>query len=320
MSIIDKLFFCSLVYCPSCFKHIQTILVYLPKKFYIPTYKNHKMKTFKKTHLLFFIVFLISNAISSQSINLISYNIKYDHKNDTLNNWQDRKQHIITLIEQYNPSIFGIQEGLINQVKFLDNSLTNYTYVGHGRDGKTQGEYSAIFYDSTKFKVKKNHTFWLSQTPDSISKGWDAALNRICTYALFENLSSKKRLWVFNTHFDHIGELARENSAQLILDIIEQINTLNFPIVLMGDFNALPKEKPIQLLKTQLNDGLKLSEKPLIGPTGTFNGFNKNPVTKRIDYFFTKNVAVNSYEHIDDLLNNKKHISDHLPILITINY
>ncbi|PHQ55696.1 MAG: endonuclease/exonuclease/phosphatase [Lutibacter sp.] len=248
----------------------------------------------------------------------MSYNIKYDNKNDTLNNWQDRKHKIIDLLKQYNPSVFGIQEGLKNQVEFIDNSLANYAYVGIGREGKKKGEYSAIFYDLTKVELTDNGTFWLSKTPDFISRGWDAALNRICTYALFKNLVTKKQLWIFNTHFDHIGKLARENSAKLILAKIEKLNIQNFPVILMGDFNATTKEKPIQILTSQLNDAVEIAETPLKGSRGTFNGFNMRAITKRIDYFFTDKLVVKSYTHIDDTLSNKKHISDHLPIMIVI--
>lgn len=278
------------------------------------------MKILNRFFIIFLFVFTATDSIIAQETTLISYNIKYDNKTDIRNNWKDRKYKILTLLKHYKPSIFGIQEGLKNQIKFINDSLNSYAYVGYGRNGKEKGEYSAIFYDSTKFNLKKSRTFWLSETPNSISKGWDAALNRICTYALFENVVSKKHLWVFNTHFDHIGKLARENSAKLILSKIRQLNTKNYPVVLMGDFNTIAKDTPIQLLKTQLDDALEISEKSLNGPIGTFNGFTMVAVTKRIDYFFTKNVTIKFYSHIDDTLNNEKHISDHLPVLISINY
>jgi len=115
-----------------------------------------------------------------------------------------------------------------------------------------------------------------------------------------------------------MGTIARENSAQLISTKINQINTCNYPVILMGDFNMTPKEKPLQLLKANLNDALAISKNPLIGPMGTFNGFSIEKVTRKIDYFFTKNLTVLSYTHIDDLLNNNKRISDHLPIMISV--
>lgn len=280
--------------------------------------KSESMYLYKKIFPLLLIVFL-SNTIKGQSTQLMSYNIRYDNKSDTENNWENRKEAITKLIYDYKPSILGIQEGLYNQVEYIDSCLTNYAYIGIGRnDGKLKGEFSAIYYDSTKYKVLKTSTFWLSETPDKVSIGWDAALERICTYGLFESKTTGDRLWIFNTHFDHIGTKARENSAFLILEKIRQINIQNYPVVLMGDLNLTPEEKPIKQLKNQLDDALEISKSPVLGPRGTFNGFNQNPIEKRIDYFFTKKLSILSYSHIEERLSNDKHISDHLPVLITI--
>ena len=126
-------------------------------------------------------------------------------------------------------------------------------------------------------------------------------------------------MWILNTHFDHRGRIARENSARLILKRIQQLNKENLPLVLMGDLNLTPAEEPIQILKTELTDALEISEKPLYGPAGTFNGFRDGIILRRIDYFFTQNLNVLSYTHIDDRLDDNKHISDHLPVMIKIN-
>ena len=123
-----------------------------------------------------------------------------------------------------------------------------------------------------------------------------------------------------NTHFDHRGKMARENSARLISKRIEQINKDNLPLVLMGDFNATSEQKPIQILKAKLSDALEISEKPFYGPPGTSNGFRKEEIVRRIDYFFSRNVKVLSYSHIDDRLDNNNHISDHLPVLMIIDF
>lgn len=268
----------------------------------------------------FLILILISITALGQPSNLITFNIRYDNPQDMENNWKNRKDKLIRLILHYEASIVGTQEGLLNQVEFMDSCLTGYKYIGVGReDGHTQGEYCAIFYDTTKYRLISDSTFWLSESPGKVSVGWDAALERICTFGLFEHLDTKQRIWIFNTHFDHLGKTARENSASLILETIKQINTENLPVVLMGDFNATPEEKPIQILKAGLTDALDISGKPLYGPAGTFNGFTEEVMVKRIDYFFTGNLDVLSYTHIDDRLDNNNHISDHLPVMITIN-
>lgn len=268
---------------------------------------------------IFLLILFISNSFFSQTTNIISYNIKYDTKKEGDNNWNSRKVKMINLFNYYEPAILGVQEALLNQIEYIDSSLITFKYIGVGRDdGKKAGEYSAIFYDTTIYDVLKKSTFWLSDTPKEVSVGWDAALQRICTYGLFENLTTKNKLWVFNTHFDHIGKIARENSAKLILTKIQKLNTENLPVILMGDFNAMPDERPIQIIKTQLTDGLEISYKKLYGPPGTFNGFVDKAIVKRIDYFFIHNLHVFSYTHIDDRLDNNKFISDHLPIMITV--
>lgn len=257
-------------------------------------------------------------SVIDTTLKIISYNIRYDNDWDKENAWQDRKYKIVDLLKKYNPAVFGIQEALENQVVFIDKSFSQFSYIGIGRDGGNKGEFSPIFYDNSKFKVLENGTFWLSKTPSKASKGWDAALNRICTYGLFENLKTNKKMWVFNTHFDHKGAKARKKSAVLILKKIQQLNTANYPVILMGDLNTKPHEKPLEILKTKLSDALEISAKPLNGSIGTFNAFKNEPITTRIDYIFIQKLEVLAFTHIDDLIGNSKHISDHNPVMITI--
>ena len=260
----------------------------------------------------------VLNTIYTQSNFLISYNIRYDNNWDVENSWSLRKNRICQLLNDYNPSIFGIQEGLLNQVGFIDSVLIKYDYVGVGRDdGKMKGEFCAIYFDTTRYKIRNNSTFWLSETPDVVSVGWDAALERICTYGLFEDKNSGEEFWVFNTHFDHLGVIARKKSSALILKKIKEINTQSLPVILMGDFNSISDSEPIKILKNDLIDALQISLDNLKGPQGTFNDFDEMlPIDNRIDYIFTINVKVLSYRHIDDRLNNNRHISDHLPVMI----
>ena len=278
------------------------------------------MKIFYQYILSVFIFFTISSSIYSQPHSIISYNIRYDNDWDIENSWKIRRNKVSQILVQYSPSIIGIQEGLLNQVQYIDSSLIDYDYVGVGRDdGKKNGEFCAIYFDTTRYVLSKNSTFWLSETPDTISVGWDAALERICTYGLFKDRITKKEFWVFNTHFDHIGVVAREKSSELILKRIDKINRQSLPVVLMGDFNSTPNSPPVKELKTELSDALKISLEKLQGPRGTFNGFNEDlPIEKRIDYIFTNDLKVISYTHINDRLNNNRHISDHLPVMIKI--
>ena len=278
------------------------------------------MKIIYQWFLSLFIVFNVSSRIYPQSHSIMSYNIRYDNAWDVENSWKIRKNKVRQLLIQYAPSIIGIQEGLLSQVQYLDSCLTDYNYVGVGReDGKEQGEFCAIYFDTTRYSVLNHSTFWLSETPDIISIGWDAALERICTYGLFKDRKTSEEFWVFNTHFDHMGTSAREQSSGMILKMIKKINRQSLPLILMGDFNSIPDSPPINKIKTDLSDALQISLEELQGPRGTFNGFNADlSIEKRIDYIFTGNFKVLSYIHINDRLNNNRHLSDHLPVMVKI--
>ena len=182
----------------------------------------------------------------NRTLSIISYNIKYDNKLDNINTWEARRNDLLNIFKDNEPSFIGIQEGLQHQVDYIKLNLPNYDYIGSGRDdGKTKGEFCAIYYDSSEYNLLKQSTFWLSSNPLEVSVGWDAALERICTYGYFEHKNSDKRIWVFNTHFDHIGRISREESSKLILGQISKLNGFSEPTVVMGDFNDLPNSPTI---------------------------------------------------------------------------
>lgn len=265
---------------------------------------------------------LLTTSLAAQELKVMSYNIKYDNVNDTVNNWNFRREAMVKLVQHYGPSFMGMQEVLHNQLQYLDTQLGNYAAIGVGRDdGKEKGEYSPILYDTRRFELIQANTFWLSPTPEKVSKGWDAALERICTYGHFKDKSTGKELFVFNTHFDHVGEAARANSVRLIVERIHEINVRQLPVVLMGDFNLEPSSPPLQWLQAQLTDAQNASKTPFYGPTGTFNGFDPDmALDRRIDYIFVHRLEVESYLHIDDRMENNKHISDHLPVHTVVRF
>lgn len=270
----------------------------------------------------FYILFLglLFTFPSIAQIQLMSYNVKYANENDGENSWPLRKDYITNQIQFYEPGIFGVQEAVLEQMEYFRNNLEGYNYVGVGRDdGKTKGEFSAIFYDTISFQILRENTFWLSETPQKVSVGWDAAMERVCTFALFEEKSSGKKFWVFNTHFDHIGEKARKESADLILDKIAEVNSEKFPVILMGDFNLEPQAAGILKISEVMNDSKSIS-KHQFGPEGTFNGFKfMEPVTRRIDYIFTSkgNIEVLKYAVLTDS-KDQKYPSDHFPVFVEL--
>lgn len=253
----------------------------------------------------------------SQDIKVMSFNIRLNVASDKENAWPERKQDALDLLSYYHPDYFGVQEALPEQMKDIKAGLKNYDYVGVGRDdGKEKGEFSAIFYDTNRLQVIKSGTFWLSETPEVPSKGWDAALNRICTYAFFRDKKSKKEFLAMNLHFDHIGNVARVKSSELILKKIKEMNPKNLPLTLTGDFNLTEDSEPIKILSQNLNDSFYHSETKPYGPKGTFTGFNVNEIPKdRIDYIFVKGFKIKSQRHINDRRENLLYPSDHFPVL-----
>jgi endonuclease/exonuclease/phosphatase family metal-dependent hydrolase len=253
----------------------------------------------------------------------MTYNIRYDNPNDGENAWSNRREYFCAQLSFYEPDILGIQEALPNQVDDIQSKLSTYLHIGVGRDGIGKGESSNIFYKKNRFTVLQENTFWLSDTPDTISKGWDAALNRVCTYALFKDKQTHKIFWVFNTHLDYKGDLARTNSIALILSKISLLNTKKYPVIFMGDFNSEPTEDRIISLKNTMIDAGSIAEQKAFGPTGTFNAFKHNEaVTKQIDYvFLSKNntFKVKKYAVLSDS-KDLKYPSDHLPIYVVLNF
>jgi len=265
--------------------------------------------------VLFF--FMSISAINAQELTVITYNIRLDAAVDGINQWGNRKDKVFQLIKEQGPDILCIQEGLPNQVKDLAIQFSNYFYVGVGReDGIDKGEYSAIFFLKKKFKLITSETFWLSPTPTIAgSKGWDAAITRICTYAKVQYLPNKKELFVFNTHFDHVGETARVESAQLILKMInEKARTMS--VILCGDFNSEPSNGAYKILAACKEP--ELIESSTLNPIKdncTFTGFAVNgDICKQIDFiFYSKQFSLIQNKTITQN-NGQYYPSDHLPV------
>ena len=266
-------------------------------------------------------VFLLSSllitVIAQKPMNVITYNIRYNTPSDKENAWTNRRKDVVKLLKLHKADIFAVQEALYDQIMDLKEGMSGFDYVGVGRDdGNINGEFSAIYYNSNRYILIENGTFWLSKTPQIPSKSWDAALNRICTWARFREKETQKSFYVFNTHFDHKGVKARKESAVLILKKIGEIAERNEPIILTGDFNLTPAEKPLILIRQKLKDSRQISQAVPQGPIGTFNGFDfASKLENRIDYIFVnKLVEVKKYCVLTDSREGR-YPSDHLPVL-----
>lgn len=274
----------------------------------------------KNILILLIITLIYLPNCNSQNLKVMTYNIRLDVASDGENAWPHRKEFLTNQIKFFGPDVMGIQEGLPGQIKYMKGALTDYKMIGHGRDGGDNGEYSAIFYNTNKVKVEKDSTFWLSKTSEKRSKDWDAAIERICTYGLFTDLESLEKVWIVNTHLDHVGQESRVNSMKLIVAHLKIVNTENYPVVIMGDLNVEPDNELIANLKQNFIDTKEVSNLKF-GPKGTFNGFNyNNPVTRRIDYIFVSKlpkIKVKKYAILSDS-KDLKYPSDHLPVFVQL--
>jgi endonuclease/exonuclease/phosphatase family metal-dependent hydrolase len=271
----------------------------------------------KASKIIFSLLLVSTIAFAQQKaspINIITYNIRLNVASDGINAWPNRKDNVKALVKFHDADILCVQEALPEQFDaLLENS--NFDVVGVGReDGKRKGEFSAVYFDKDRFTKKDGGTFWLSETPNVPSKGWDAALNRVCSWVRLYDKSNKKEFLVFNTHYDHVGVKARIESAKLIKQKIQEIAP-KLPVVFTGDLNVTPETEAIATIKSFLTDAKEITQEPAYGPEGTFNAFDFNSDLKnRIDYIFVnKGFKVQKFAVLSDS-KNKRYPSDHLPV------
>ena len=275
----------------------------------------------KKTLIIWLLIGTLG-ATARVPVELITYNIRLNTPSDGEHAWPHRKDQVAALFRFHRADIFCVQEALPGQVDDLAGAFPGFSCVGVGRDdGKREGEFSAIFYDLERFKKLEEGTFWLSETPGKVSFGWDAACRRICTLVKLEDQASGTIFHVFNTHFDHVGEVARRESARLILQKIREITGGDHPVVLCGDFNLPPGSEPIQLIRQDLLDSYRVTRHSPYGSVATYHGFTyDDPPRERIDYVFVSaDVRVLRYGALTDS-RDRKFFSDHLPVLVTLEF
>ncbi|MBK8947034.1 MAG: endonuclease/exonuclease/phosphatase family protein [Ignavibacteriae bacterium] len=273
----------------------------------------------KKITAIFVFLFFVTNLIAQNSqCRIMTYNIRYANNNPG-EEWQVRKTNVAEMIRFHNPDIFGVQEALLEQIEYLKTEFENYKQIGVGReDGINGGEFSALFI-SDKFKIVESGTFWLSETPDVPSKGWDASLNRIATWAKIKNKFSSEILFVINTHFDHMGIIARIESSKLIADKIKNIPN-GIPSILMGDFNFSKDFEGYKILnESGIISDAQSKANFKYGTDITFNGFQDDLTGReKIDFIFvSKEIDVLQHAIIGEKFNGK-YPSDHMPVIIDL--
>ena len=265
------------------------------------------------------------NTLSSTAdpMQVMSFNIRYDNPGDGKNNWKYRAPKVAAMFTTHDVALGGLQEALHHQLDWLKQALPDYEFIGVGRDdGKTEGEYAPIFFRKADFELIKTETIWLSKTPNKPgSKGWDAALPRITTFATLRHKASSIKILLGSAHYDHRGSRARVNSGKVIHDYIsEQLERDNPPlIILTGDFNDRPNSATTRSIENKncLFDARRLAT-DIEGPNSTWNGFRSVAAYERLDYVFL-NPSVPVIKHvIDDRRIEKRYPSDHLPVIVSI--
>lgn len=257
---------------------------------------------------------------------VMTYNIRYDDPRAGELAWANRREMVASMIRFHHADLIGVQEALANQLDDLERMLPGFVAFGVGRDGARKGEFSAILYNKARFEFLAGATLWLSETPGVPgSKGWDAAYPRIVTWAKFREKATGKTFFHFNTHFDHMGERARVESARLLLQSIERIAGRVAPVIVTGDFNFNEAAEGYRILtgKTTgkssgargLGDARYLSLHGHHGPTATFNDFKALVPDSKIDYVFVGGkVKVRQHGALSDTWDGR-FPSDHLPVL-----
>jgi endonuclease/exonuclease/phosphatase family metal-dependent hydrolase len=273
-----------------------------------------------------FFILLISfsffGQLNSQALKVMTYNIRYQTANDGVNAWSNRKEKVVELIRKNSPDALGVQEALHTQMQDLATALPEYAYIGVGRDdGKEMGEYTAIFYKTSRLKLVNSRSFWLSETPEVPgSIGWDAAITRMATVGVFEDLATQKSFRLFTAHFDHVGKVAQRNSAAFLSGAsVGAGYNEPMPTLVAGDFNVEPTEEAYKIFFKGRNPDL-FDTRPVENTQGTFCGFEKGKMECRIiDYMFcSKEWHVEGFEVVQDH-DGLYYPSDHLPVLVTLS-
>ena len=296
------------------------------------------------------IALLLTLNICAQDLFVGSYNIRYVNNKDSLkgNVWSKRCQVICDQLNFEQPDIFGTQECYIQQIHDLEARLDGYQHIGVAReDGKEAGEHSAIFYKKDKLKLLRNGDFWLSETPDKPSIGWDAACTRICSWGEFKDKKTRLKFFFFSLHMDHIGIVARREAAKLVVRKIREIAGEKSPVVLTGDFNVDQTNEIYQIFTQSgiLKDCYECT-RLRFAENGTFNGFDSDLKSEsRIDHIFVSprfkvdryGVLTNVYWTLSDFSQGERKSenapqeisfekydrrtpSDHYPVLVRIKW
>ncbi|MFB9277498.1 endonuclease/exonuclease/phosphatase family protein [Cohnella cellulosilytica] len=252
---------------------------------------------------------------------IMTFNLRLNVASDGENAWPNRVKAAAEAIKRHDADIVGIQEGLLPMLRDLEPLLPEYAWVGEGREGGEQGEYSAIFYKRGKWKAEEVGGFGLSETPGKLgAMSWNTACPRMCTWARFKSAAGEE-LVVFNTHLDHLSDEAQTKGMELIRRRIERFReTTVLPVVLTGDFNVGPEHAVVSGLERAgyLNAYSVLPE-GVRGVGRTFHDFLGGEPGEPIDYVFASpDLAIVGVE-VDRGQYDGRYPSDHYPVIAEVS-
>ena len=253
-------------------------------------------------------------------LKVMSYNIRFGKAKDGDNSWDNRKAAAAAMIMDQKPAVFGVQEALDFQLEYIQQNCPGYGYIGVGReDGEHGGEHMAVFYDSQRMELKNWGTYWLSETPEVPSKGWDARCKRTATWALFYDRLNDRHFYFVNTHLDHVGVQARINGLALVVERIGGMNPENYPMILMGDFNVHPENSCLDDLRTKMLDAWNTAAEADYGDT--YHGWGKHGNSTPIDYIFHKGfTSCLNIQRVRKEYLGVPFVSDHYPVTSVLEY
>ena len=255
----------------------------------------------------------------TSEIKVMSYNIRLSSgtiEADSIYHWEHRKQASLELMHQEQPTVFGLQEACPDQMDYMVENLPEYGYIGVGRDdGKRKGEFMAIFYKKDEIELLDGGTFWLSQTPDQVTKGWDAACFRTCTWTILKKKDTGKKFVYLNTHLDHKGQEARKESIKLIVAKAEELTGGKLPVFITADFNSPTTDEIFKPMQEAMLDARV--EAPVTDERGTLNCWGTTPPGVVIDHIFFRGAEAQKFEVLRDKDYGAPYVSDHYPVMLT---
>ena len=262
---------------------------------------------------------VLASSCEKASVKVMSYNIRYGTAKDGEHSWPNRKEAVAAMINDQHPAVFGVQEALEFQLEYIQENCPGYQYVGVGReDGVHGGEHMAVFYNTELVEVENWGTYWLSETPEEPSLGWDAACKRTATWTLLKDLKAGKHFYFVNTHLDHVGKEARRNGLILLVNRIGQMNPEGYPMVLCGDFNVFPDDPCLTDLRELMLDARETAT--VTDTEVTWHNWGQ-VIEPPIDYIFHKGFAgCEQFARVTKEYLEVPFVSDHYPVTAVFTY